>query len=278
MVEAPRIRILYEKIKSTIGKYIINANGPSYKRNNVDLVGSYIREWWYAGKYIYALVINHENGKYVIRTHMMMYGRIIINDDDKVNNKLKPFMTLIFDDNTKLIWYLSQINIINPICKVILVKSNYREDCSGKIIYEDSFLMQKYDISNRNFDINLTVNHIYEYWLILYNDIMVDILLNQKFFPGVGNILQQEALYRCCILPTRAFNTVSKETIFCLIDKLKIVTNLLYESYINSYKDGKFHSILLIYRKKYCPQGHKTIQKYLGYRNRRTTYCLICQS
>ena len=103
-------------------------------------------------------------------------------------------------------------------------------------------------------------------------------LLDQELFPGIGNILQQEALYRCRVLPLSLLRDIKLSTIDCLIDSLKNVIDALYESYLLKKEGLPRGPILQIYHKSKCPLGHKTITKYIGYHNRRTTWCPICQT
>lgn len=102
-------------------------------------------------------------------------------------------------------------------------------------------------------------------------------LLDQEYFPGIGNILQQEALYRCHLLPERIVNKTNQNDFVCIITSLKYVIDQLYQSYINKSKGLIHEPIFQIYHKSKCPLGHKTITKYIGKRNRRTTWCPICQ-
>lgn len=271
MVESPRIRILYDKIKFTKNKKIIEASGASYKKSNIDLIGYTIRKWWFAGKYIYFLAINNSN-KYMIRTHMMMYGKITINEPVKPH--LTPFLKLTLDDGTTLIWYLSQIKFIDLQCKTDLIPTNYGEPCLAKKIFEDSIQLTHYDVSHPNYDKTLHLKHLEAHIESHPNEIATDMLLDQKCFPGVGNIIQQEALYRCRILPTRLIADVD---INCLVDEVKQVVDLLYQSYLDKQLNVPHKPILQIYHKAYCPLGHKTITQKIGYHDRRTTWCPICQ-
>lgn len=275
MVEAPRIRILYENIKFTKNKKIITAFGASYNKIGINLIGFVIKKWWFAGKYIYTLVKN-DSIEYVIRTHMMMYGKIIINDTPSVNPRLIPFLILELEDGTKLTWYLTQIKILNPNCDNDLIKSNYIV-CSSKESVVKSFEMMKYDVTNNHYDTKQHLSHLLYGKNKHSNEIVVDFLLDQKYFPGVGNILQQEILYHCKILPTRILSEIDKKTIICLIDSLDDIVRKLYQSYLDKLAGKKHEPILQIYHKKYCPLGHQTSTKYLGYHNRRTTWCPICQ-
>lgn len=276
MVEAPRIRITYEKINITKNGKIIHAHGPSYKKIGINLEEYIIRKWWFAGKYIYAYLVKENSPSYVIRTHLMMYGKIILNDEIEVNPKLTPFMILELDNGNKLTWYLSQVKLLDPFCKSDIIKSNYTT-CSSKEVIKYSITMTKYDISHKNFDRDLLIKHIKTNFVEISDDMLVDLLLNQKYFPGVGNILQQEALYRCRLLPTRSVKSVPFEDIECLIDELKKIIDILYEAYLDKGKNMLYKPILQIYHKSACPLGHKTITKYLGYHDRRTTWCPIDQ-
>lgn len=276
MVEAPRIRILYENVRHITNKKIVKAYGSSYKKIGINLEGYFIKKWWYAGKYIYVWLTKPGSNDYVIRTHTMMYGKIIVVNQQTPSPKLKPFLVLELDDGTVLQWYLAQIKILDPNCSDDLVKSNYAE-CSSMESISHSMQMAVYDISNDAFNMDTLVAHIKNNYWKLEDDNMVDFLLNQEFFPGVGNILQQEALYRCRILPTKKVREITFDQIILLVNELSNVIKLLYQSYVNK-KENKPHTpIFQIYHKAYCPLEHKTITKYLGKRNRRTTWCPICQ-
>lgn len=275
MVEAPRIRITYENIRFTKNKKIIKASGASYKKIGINLEDYMIRKLWFAGKYIFLCLVKNNSPTYIVRTHMLMYGKIVVNDI-LVNPKLTPFLKLELNDGTILTWYLSQIKILDPKCSNDEIKSNYTI-CSSKKTIQDSFQMVKYDISNQNYEIKTHLNHLKAGMLELHDQMVVDFLLDQKYFPGIGNILQQEALYRCRVLPTKKLSETTTAMLKCLVKKLAHVINLLYESYHAKKKNEPHRPIFCIYHKKYCPLGHKTITKYLGYHNRRTTWCPICQ-
>ena len=276
MVEAPRIRIIYEIVRFTKGKTIVLAGGPSYLKALVNIIDYMITKWWYAGKYIYVYLTKKDNQPYVVRTHMLMYGKITLNST-LANIKLKPFLFLELNDSSILRWYLSQIKFLIPGCKIDMIKSNYTI-CSSKQSILESIIMRKYDISHSAYNQKEHLAHINEGIREKKNDIITDFLLDQKYFPGVGNILQQEALYKCNLLPTTKIYNIEKKTILCLVQQLKNTANLLYESYQDKSHDLPHKSIFQIYHKKFCPLLHKTITKYLGFRNRRTTWCPICQT
>ena len=275
MVEAPRIRITYDTVKFTKNRIIISASGATYKKAQIDLVGYRLKKWWFAGKYIYLYLIKNSS-EYVCRTHMMMYGRIIVNNSQAYPN-LTPFLILKLDDNTTLTWYLSQIKFLDPNCETDIIKTNY-SICSSRKNIADSFKLMKYDVSNDSYDPVLHLKHLIKGISEYRSEILVDFLLDQQYFPGVGNILQQEILYRCRLSPTKKIFEFGsgiklKKILVCIIKQLKELVDTLYQSYLGT-RTGK---ILQIYHKSVCPLGHKTTTKYLGFRRRKTTWCPICQ-
>ncbi len=54
---------------------------------------------------------------------------------------------------------------------------------------------------------------------------------------------------------------------------------IIIDSLIKKYKTNQnfVNKYFILYHKKNCPDGHKTITKYLGFRKRRCTWCPICQ-
>lgn len=281
MVEAPRIRIFYDNLKCIKGKKIKNISGTSYLKYNIDLHNYYVKNIWFAGKYLYIHLIDSlTNSKidYFIRTHFMMYGKIVLNDKTKLDTK--PFMTIIFDNNDTIKWYMSQITVLDPKSN-ILIKTNYCDDCTHGFttvnIINSSLKMRKYDISSRSYNTTLHCDYIKKEVIKNSNTdtIITDFLLNQKYFPGVGNILQQEALYSCKINPKYCIDNITDESIDCLISSLYTICNNLYNAYMSN-TPGR--SLMKIYHKAYCPLNHKTVTKYIGKRNRRVTWCEICQS
>jgi len=273
MVEAPRIRITYEKIRHIKGK-IIDAGGATYKKISINLVGYHIKDWWYAGKYIYTKLVKG-NSIYVIRTHMMMYGKILVNQFP-ANSKLIPFLILETNDHTVLRWYLSQIKILDPNCDTDLMQSNYVA-CSSKKLIEDSVRMALMDVSNENYQFDMHWKLIKKAVIEHSDEIVTDLLLNQAYFPGIGNILQQEVLYRCRILPMKKLSELTNNMLLCLLNESRNLVQQLYQSYLDRLTVKPHKLILQIYRKGYCPLGHKTIRQHLGYHDRRTTWCPICQ-
>jgi formamidopyrimidine-DNA glycosylase len=273
MVESPKIKLLYESIQHIKDNRIKKALGTSYTKYNTDIIDYTISKVWYMGKYIFIYLVHSGKKPLIVRTHMMMYGKILV-DISPNNTKLKPYMTWQLDSGHLVRWYMTQVTIFGLKGKNI-IKSNYGDYTSQELI-KRALIMRSYDISHDKFDRTQLINVISESLLVVKNDVLTDFLLDQRYFPGIGNILQQEALFRCQILPTRVVGSISLDNIQCLIDSLIIVMNLL-KDHIDKNLGFNYRPILQIYHKAYCPRGHKTTTQYLGYRNRRTTWCPLCQ-
>lgn len=124
----PRIRINYENIKFTEGS-IIKESGTSNLKYNIDLNGYKIKKWWFSGKYILCFLSKRNSPHYVVRTHSLMYGKIIVSDKDNI--KPRSFMTWLLDNELYVCWYSSQITILDPSCETDQITSNIKT-CSSK--------------------------------------------------------------------------------------------------------------------------------------------------
>lgn len=270
MVEIPKIRLYYEKLSVITGLTIVKASGTSYIKQNVNIIGYKMKQWHFAGKYLW-ITITKGKSTLMIRTHMLMFGRITFD----LELDRKPQMCVEFNNGSVLRWFGgSQIKILDYNCNTDIVTSNYIE-CSSRKIIDDSYRMMTMDPSNDNYSMTVHYNYIIDNLYKLNSDtILTDLLLDQEFFPGVGNIVQQELLYRCKYNPNTEISALTKPMLKLLLTTLKKFIHRL----IKEIKGGNgFKLVILIYHKAYCPLNHKTITKYISTRNRRTTWCNNCQ-
>jgi endonuclease-8 len=193
----------------------------------------------------------------IVRTHFMMFGRLYFNKPHSRDRK--PNLQLILDNGEYISWYNASVRITLP------------EDI-------DTTIKPQYDVSNPEFSADDLLVHA-ENAIKMRDEIVVDFLLDQTVFPGVGNIIQQEALYRCKIYPKMNVNQLNKDNLICLIDQLHIVALAMYNFSLNRTDEsgpmGK--TVFQIYHKAYCPLGHKTIREVLGVKQRQVTWCPQCQ-
>jgi endonuclease-8 len=253
MVEAPKIKIYHIKIKKYINKRIKQIK--SNKKDYEILIGQIINNIYFIGKHLW-----FEFNDFYIRIHFVMYGRININ---KLYKKRKPQLTLYIDKD-KIYFYKSSIKIIN--------KKELKKHVISK---------QEYDISNDLYSEELHKKFIEKNLIKFRNAYITDFILDQRLFPGVGNILKNEALYQCKIYPELKVKKINIEKIFCIINTLKKVCDkmYIYEKNINENNFSKIFNnvkkkVFKIYHKSICSYcGAKIKLKYLGKTHRRTYYC-----
>lgn len=96
------------------------------------------------------------------------------------------------------------------------------------------------------------------------NATIVELLMNQKVFSGVGNYIKAETLYRSKVSPWRQGKSLSKEECLALV---KNATDILVDSYkvggatIATYKNfegevGHYSGKLMVYGKTTDPRGN----------------------
>jgi len=112
------------------------------------------------------------------------------------------------------------------------------------------------------------------------------VLLNQKFIAGIGNIYADEACFLAKIKPNRKVDSISKKEIKKLHDSIKKVLKLAIKkrgTTFNDYRDadgnkGNFVKFLKVYGRggEKCKRCNGIIKK-VKLNGRGTHYCEICQ-
>ena len=103
-------------------------------------------------------------------------------------------MFIKLDDDTILSWYLSQIKLLDPLCSTDTIKTNY-SICSSKKNIMESFNIMKYDISNKEFDLNLFLKHLNKGIKKYRLEIIVDFILNQRIFSRYRKYFYNKKVY-----------------------------------------------------------------------------------
>jgi len=256
MVESPKLRIIYNNIKKYKNKRIkLITKKEKYDFlhnkiiNNIDFIGKHL--WLYFDKGY-------------LRIHFMMYGRITIN---KIYKNRNPQLSIKIGKDI--------INFYSSSIKYYKTEKTMLENKIGQNIIDISH--KKYDIEYHK---NLVISNKEK-----YNDLLLcDFVLQQELFPGVGNILKNEALYRCRLDPFDKVKNISSENIVCIIDNLHRVVKKMYklekhikeENFSVIWKQVR-EKVFKIYFRKTCPLNHKVKIKWCGDKDRKTYYCDICQ-
>lgn len=238
-MEGPGVFLIKEKLEFLKNKTITFVNGNT-KENKEILIGKRILDLKSHGK---RLIFEFDN--YYLIIHFLMYGSLRINE--KRNGKIER-LRLISNDN--------EINFYNTSVKIVE---------KGKIFFSDEI-----DIMSGNFNKGKAKEKIKN-----SKKLIIDILLDQETFAGVGNIIKNEALFRAKIHPLSIGNKIEDEAIDNLINEVVLFS---YEFYLSRKLGKSLKDKLKIYGKKFCPESQDKVKlKYLGETKRKTYFCENCQ-
>lgn len=135
--------------------------------------------------------------------------------------------------------------------------------------------VKEFDMLNDDYDFNMHFDYLKK--KISPTKSVCSTLMDQRFFPGVGNYIKSEALYASKIHPEKKWGQLSTKKITNLISKTQEIMQSSYASGGAELKDFKnpFHSSdfkLNVYGKKEDPNGLKIISK-LTSDQRKSWYC-----
>jgi len=106
--------------------------------------------------------------------------------------------------------------------------------------------------------------------------IIGEILLDQRVFAGIGNILRNEILFRSGIRPDKRISDIPEKRLKLLIK----ITKRLSEDFLeNKIKGRGIKNLLMVYNSKYCKRCGAKINFYRDkITGRKTFFCPNCQS
>jgi len=250
MTEGPTARLKAMQIETKFkGKLLQNIFVRS-KRLHVEatlLIGKKLEKATSFGKNI----LLYFNG-YIIRIHLMMYGSIRFEKEYS-----KPFCQV------RLALFFPKDNLVIYNAPIIEIDEAKRME---------EWLYKNYGIDPlTNWDEKKIIRLI----LNEKERKIGDLLLDQKIFNGIGNILRNEILFRAAVCPERKVRELSMEE----IEKITEYTEFLCKEFLELKKKGKgIKRMLLVYNKKFCPKcGAKLIFYKQEPNKRKTFYCPICQ-
>lgn len=105
------------------------------------------------------------------------------------------------------------------------------------------------------------------------DDLVCDILLNQKIFSGSGNIIKNEVLYQIGVQPKSKIKDLP-------VAKLKALAAQAREYAFDFLKWKKAYTLAKhweVYSKKFCPKKHLLKKENIGKNKRVSYYCETCQ-
>ncbi|MEP7251635.1 MAG: DNA-formamidopyrimidine glycosylase family protein [Ginsengibacter sp.] len=239
MPEGPSIIILKEAIQKFKGKKILQAEGNA-KLDIERMSGQKIIDFKTWGKHF--LICFKD---FSLRIHLMMFGTYRVNEE----REAKPRFKLTF---------------VNECINFYACSLKYIE---GEL--DDTYDWTA-DVMNDDFNPKAARAKIKK----LPEGLICDVLLNQKIFAGVGNIIKNEVLFRTRLHP---------ETLVKDIPPRKL-TEVINDARDYSFEFLKWKKAFVLkkhwqaYTKKKCPRDSAPIfKKYCGKTKRRTFFCEVCQ-
>ena len=91
-----------------------------------------------------------------------------------------------------------------------------------------NFDLSLYDSLNKDYDINSHYNYLTK--SISKRRNICNVLLDQKLFPGVGNYLKSEILYKSEIHPDTRWDQISKSRIYRILKNSKLIIKRSYQN------------------------------------------------
>jgi len=132
-----------------------------------------------------------------------------------------------------------------------------------------------YDLLNKSYNLEIHLNYLET--KIKAKKSICSIIMDQKYFPGVGNYIKSESLYASKIHPEEKWGNLNSDMRINLIRNIQKVMNVSYKSggaelkdFKNPFNPSKFK--LQIYGKKNTEQNNKVISKKTS-DSRKTWFC-----
>ena len=240
MPEGPIIVILKEELHPFKHQKVIAAKGYTTKfdphlLNGQTLIN--IKSW---GKHLLLCFSD-----FTVRVHLMLFGSYRINSRGKHNASLS-----IQFENGEINFYISSVILI---------------DKPLKQVYDWSA-----DVMSKKWDTQKAIDKLKAKPKALAGDVLLD----QKIFSGVGNIIRNEALFRARIHPNSIIGGIPDDKLNELIQQ---TINYTFE-FLKWKKKGVLRRHFEAYEQDICPRDHIPFQKAdLGKTKRHTYYCNVCE-
>ncbi len=286
MPELPEVEVVKKSLKKeinnlTIKKVKINDGNLRYKVKKRDInkiVGSKILTIKRRSKYL----LIYFNNDYVMIVHLGMTGKFFIESKEKI--KKTSFYYEIKENNQKhnrLIFKLKRdLNLIyNDVRKFGFIKitslSKIKDDKHLKILGPEPL--------DKNYNLRYFKNY-----LIGRKRTIKDLLMDQKFVSGLGNIYVNEILFFCKISPIKKINKLKiKDIKNILINTKRVLKKAIIfggssiKNFSNSVgKKGNFQQHFNVYGKnglKCSSNNCSGIIKKIVISNRASFFCPDCQ-
>ena len=248
-MEGPSLYLAANQLKPFKGKTVLSVSGNS-KIEKERMLKKKVKSIFSWDKH---LIIQFD--EFALRTHFLLFGAFEAN----VNHS-----TLTGDYKRSYTPRL-QLDFENGDIKLFNCSVKFLETANAKASYDFTI-----DIMSPKWDSDKALNSISS----KPNIEIADILLDQKIFAGVGNIIKNEVLWRVRIHPETKVKNITPTEIGKLIAEAKKFSLLFYKWR----KVFRLRKHLDIYQKSICPRcGAKVKREKTGKRNRLSHFCPVCQ-
>jgi formamidopyrimidine-DNA glycosylase len=287
MPELPEVEVVKRSLKSsirhlTIKKVTINTNKLRYfikKKHFNKIINKKILSIKRRSKYI---LINLSSNLSLL-AHLGMTGKFIIENNTGIKNKTSFYYEINKNDqkHNHLIFHLSQNKklIYNDVRKFGFIKI-----INSKNIQKNDHirLLGPEPLSN-NFNLKY-----FKHCIVSKKRKLKDLLMDQKFVSGLGNIYVNEVLFLSKLDPTRPVNTLKPLDIVKILNFIKKILKLSIKkggSSIKNFnnsngKNGEFQQQFNVYGRagKLCLKKQcKELIRKINISNRSSFFCASCQ-
>jgi len=248
-MEGPSLYLAARQLKPFKGKTVLSVSGNT-KIEKERMLKKKVKNIISWGKH---LIIQFD--EFALRTHFLLFGAFeaTVNDATLTGDYRRshtPRLQLDFENG--------DIKLFN--CSV-----KFLETANAKAEYDFTI-----DIMSPKWDSEKAFDSIYS----KPEDEIADVLLDQKIFAGVENIIKNEVLWRVRIHPETKVKDLESSKLKELIAETKKFSLLFY----------KWRKVFLlrkhldIYQKSICPRCGVTVKRQkTGKRNRISHFCPVCQ-
>jgi endonuclease-8 len=233
MPEGPSIVILHEKAAYLKHKVVLEASG--YADLDMDAIAQKkitdIKTW---GKH-FLICFND----FTIRIHFGLFGSYQLHEPKRIN----PKIALHFNDDA-LYFYVCTVKVLNqPLDEIY----DWEADVMG-----DRWKPSK----------------AFKKVRILENQQIADVLLDQKVFSGVGNIIKNEVLYRCKVHPESIVKHIPDTKLKAIIKECRLYSF----DFLRWKKNNELSKHFEVYEQKKSKGTGKEVQRKETGKTKRSSY------
>ena len=241
-MEGPPLRVIAEELASFKDKRILACSGNS-KIDKECLRDQKVTKVFSWGKNLFL-----QFSQFSLKIHFLMFGSYRVNEEKK---GAVPRLSLVFSKAT--------LNFYN--CSVkLLGNAEVQLMCDDEI-----------DIMSGKWSLKKVVGLM----MNVRENLICDVLLDQKVFAGVGNIIKNETLFASKVHPMSIVGKVPKKDLEAVAQAAREFSKLFYDVVK---KKKSLRPYLSIYGKKQCPDcGERVTVRYTGNLKRKSYFCEICQ-